>query len=193
MKRISVLTWNLNSRTNDLTVNKQIELIKNHMPDIVTLQEITINSLEKIINRLKSVIEVDIFGYIPIKDVSHLEFLHVNRFVPKSELNLAYKKADICVIPSLFDNSPNTVYEAMASGKIVVASAVGGIPEIMGESENGYLFKKSDVDDLTLKLSQAIDLVLAGNDTILRKNAQKRIISIANLQENVLQRIKLIK
>jgi len=41
MKRISVLTWNLNSRTNDLTINKQIELIKNHMPDIVTLQEVT--------------------------------------------------------------------------------------------------------------------------------------------------------
>jgi glycosyltransferase involved in cell wall biosynthesis len=154
--------------------------------------DLFIDSLEKIINRLKSVIEVDIFGYIPIKDVSHLEFLHVNRFVPKSELNLAYKKADICVIPSLFDNSPNTVYEAMASGKIVVASAVGGIPEIMGKSENGYLFTKSDVDDLTLKLSQAIDLVLSGNDTVIRKNAQERIISIANLQENVLQRVKLL-
>ena len=55
MKRISVLTWNLNSRTNDLTVNKQIELIKNHMPDIVTLQEVTINSLEKIRSQLKEV------------------------------------------------------------------------------------------------------------------------------------------
>ena len=151
-----------------------------------------IDSLEKIINRLKSVIEVNIYGYKPIKNISHLEFLQINKFVPKSELNLAYKKADICVIPSLFDNSPNTVYEAMASGKIVVASAVGGIPEIMGESENGYLFTKSDVDDLTLKLSQAIDLVLTGNDSILRKNAQERIISIANLQKNVFQRLKLI-
>ena len=62
----------------------------------------------------------------------------------------------------------------------------------MGESKNGYLFTKSDVDDLTLKLSQAIDLVLTGNDLILRKNAQERIISIANLQENILQRLKLI-
>jgi len=154
--------------------------------------DLFIDSLEKITNKLKSVIEVDIYGYIPIKDVSHLEFLHINRFVPKSELNLAYKKADICVIPSLFDNSPNTVYEAMASGKIVVASAVGGIPEIMGEGETGYLFTKSDVDDLTLKLSKAINLVLTGNDLILRQNAQERIISIANLQNNILQRLKLI-
>jgi len=43
-----------------------------------------------------------------------------------------------------------------------------------------------------LKLSQAIDLVLTGNDLILRKNAQERIISIANLQENILQRVKLL-
>ena len=51
MQKISILTWNLNSRTNDLTIEGQIKLLKNYMPDIITLQEITINSLEKI--RLK--------------------------------------------------------------------------------------------------------------------------------------------
>ena len=51
MQKISILTWNLNSRTNDLTIEGQIELLKNYMPDIITLQEITINSLKKI--RLK--------------------------------------------------------------------------------------------------------------------------------------------
>ena len=34
----------------------------------------------------------------------------------------------------------------------VVASAVGGIPEIIGEHGNGYLFNKHDVNDLTKKL-----------------------------------------
>tara|TARA_B110000438_G_scaffold298098_1_gene345649 strand:- start:1313 stop:2167 length:855 start_codon:yes stop_codon:yes gene_type:complete len=48
MQTISILTWNLNSRTNDLVINRQIGLIRNYMPDIVTLQEITVNSLEKI-------------------------------------------------------------------------------------------------------------------------------------------------
>ena len=48
MQTISILTWNLNSRTNDLTINRQIELINNYMPDVVTLQEVTANSLKKL-------------------------------------------------------------------------------------------------------------------------------------------------
>ena len=47
--------------------------------------------------------------------------LYQEKFLKKHMIS-----ADICVIPSLFDNSPNTVYEAMGNGKIVVASAVGG-------------------------------------------------------------------
>ena len=64
----------------------------------------------------------------------------------------AYRASDICIIPSLFDNSPNTVYEAMANGKIVVASSVGGIPEIIGRTENGFLFDSTNVNDLAEKL-----------------------------------------
>ena len=48
MKTISILTWNLNSRTNDATINSQIELINRYMPSVVTLQEVTANSLEKL-------------------------------------------------------------------------------------------------------------------------------------------------
>ena len=55
MKIFSVLTWNLNSRTNSLVINKQIELIKTNSPDIVTLQEITINSVQKITAELKQI------------------------------------------------------------------------------------------------------------------------------------------
>ena len=155
--------------------------------------ELFVDSLQKINNKFKSVIKVDIFGYLPVQDISHLDFLQLHGFVPKGELNQAYKRADICVIPSLFDNSPNTVYEAMANGKIVVASSTGGIPEIIGERGNGYLFTASNENDLTKKLSQAIDLILSGNDIIVRNNAQERIFSIANLKENVQKRLKLVQ
>ena len=53
MKTFSVLTWNLNSRTNTSVINEQIKLIKTHSPDIVTLQEITINSVQKITTKLE--------------------------------------------------------------------------------------------------------------------------------------------
>ena len=55
MQSISILTWNLNGRTNKSTIDKQTDLISNFSPDIVTLQEVTKNSLEKIKNNLRDI------------------------------------------------------------------------------------------------------------------------------------------
>jgi 1,4-alpha-glucan branching enzyme len=43
-------------------------------------------------------------------------------------------------MPSLFDNAPNALFEAMAAGLPVVAADVGGINEIIRHDENGLLF-----------------------------------------------------
>ena len=100
--------------------------------------------------------------------------------MPKEILKIAYQAADICIIPSLFDNSPNTVYEAMANGKIVVASSVGGIPEIIGGNENGFIFDPSDINDFVNKLEDAIKIVLNGECQKMRINAQQHINKISN-------------
>jgi glycosyltransferase involved in cell wall biosynthesis len=155
--------------------------------------EFFINALKQLNVKYRSVIRVDFYGYKPQQDITNLQFLKTNEFVPIYKLNRIYKKADICVVPSLFDNSPNTVYEAMASGKVIIASTVGGIPEIIGGPENGFLFDIFSPDDLTKKLTEAIELVLSGNDIKLRKNAQQRIRSIAHLHDNTLKRLKLIR
>jgi glycosyltransferase involved in cell wall biosynthesis len=52
---------------------------------------------------------------------------------------LVYSAADVLVFPSLADNLPNTVLEAMACGTAVLAFAVGGIPEIVRSGETGFL------------------------------------------------------
>ncbi len=50
-----------------------------------------------------------------------------------------YAMADVVVIPSHSEGSPNVLLEAMASGVPVVATRVGGIPEIVAEGETGLL------------------------------------------------------
>ncbi|MCS6905103.1 MAG: glycosyltransferase family 4 protein [Bacteroidia bacterium] len=51
----------------------------------------------------------------------------------------AYSACDILINPSLADNLPNTIMEAMACGVPVVAFSTGGIPEMVMHQKNGFL------------------------------------------------------
>lgn len=59
-----------------------------------------------------------------------------------------YNSADAFVLPSLEDNLPNTIMEAMACGVPCVGFKVGGIPEMIDHKRNGYVAAVRDVDDL---------------------------------------------
>jgi glycosyltransferase involved in cell wall biosynthesis len=51
---------------------------------------------------------------------------------------------DYFILPSDIDNLPNTILESFASGTPVVASNVGGIPELVENEKTGYLFQWDD-------------------------------------------------
>ena len=59
-----------------------------------------------------------------------------------------YNACDAFLMPSLQDNLPNTIVEAMASGLPCIATAVGGIPQMIHHLENGYLAEPRQADDL---------------------------------------------
>lgn len=60
--------------------------------------------------------------------------------------------ADLTVVPSIADNSPNVVAESLACGTPVVASRVGGIPELVEDGSNGFLYKSGDGIELSMIL-----------------------------------------
>ncbi len=68
----------------------------------------------------------------------------------RSPQNLAtiYRAADLFVTPSLFDNLPNTIAEAMACGTPCVGFRTGGIPEMIDHEANGYVANYKDAQDL---------------------------------------------
>lgn len=74
-------------------------------------------------------------------------------------LSLIYSAADVFVLPSLADNLPNTMLEAMACGTPVVAFAAGGIPDGVRPGVTGLLARKGDVAEL-----RAAILELVNND-----------------------------
>ena len=59
-----------------------------------------------------------------------------------------YNAADIYVTPSLQDNLPNTIVEAMACGIPCVGFNIGGIPEMIDHKQNGYVATCRDAADL---------------------------------------------
>ena len=65
-----------------------------------------------------------------------------------AELAVAYSCADLFVIPSLEDNLPNTIMEAMACGTPCVGFRTGGIPEMIDHEVNGYVAESRDSADL---------------------------------------------
>ena len=61
--------------------------------------------------------------------------------------------SDIFVLPSISEGMPIVILEAMASGLPVVATRVGGIPEIIQEGENGYLVDAKNSEQIAAKIS----------------------------------------
>ncbi|OUC13633.1 MAG: glycosyl transferase [Alkalinema sp. CACIAM 70d] len=82
-------------------------------------------------------------------------------------LSLAYAAADVFVAPSLEDNLPNTVLEALACGTPCVAFKIGGMPDMIIPGETGYLAQPYRVQDL----AQGIRWVLM-TDQPLRPQAR---------------------
>lgn len=73
-----------------------------------------------------------------------------------SALAAAYAAADAVVLPTLEDNLPNVLLEALACGTPAVAFGVGGIPSIIDHMETGYLAKARDAADLAEGLLWAL-------------------------------------
>jgi glycosyltransferase involved in cell wall biosynthesis len=61
-------------------------------------------------------------------------------------LTKAYGAADVFAIPSLEDNLPNTVMEALACGVPVVGFQTGGIPEMVQSGDQGFLAAQGDTE-----------------------------------------------
>jgi glycosyltransferase involved in cell wall biosynthesis len=71
---------------------------------------------------------------------------------------LIYNIADIFVLPSPIDNYPNTLLESFGCATPALASAVGGIPEIVKDQESGWLYDFSSHNGLLQKLEALSDL-----------------------------------
>lgn len=92
-----------------------------------------------------------------------------------------YNAADLFVTPSVEDNLPNTIMEAMACGVPCVGFRVGGIPEMIDNGKNGYVAALGDAADL----ARGMHWVLCEADRKELSDAAQRKVTMSYSQHGV--------
>lgn len=87
--------------------------------------------------------------------------------IPAEEIKHYLESADVFGLPSRDKALPQSLIEAMAYGKAVIATRVGGIPEIIQDGYNGWLIDREDSNGLSQKL-----LTLYRNPELIQKLGQ---------------------
>ncbi len=85
-----------------------------------------------------------------------------------------YRQADIFVLPSLSEGTPRTVLEAMAASLPIVATEVGGVPDILTDRETGLIVPPGD----PIALGEALTTLLS--DASLRQRLIRNSYFVAN-------------
>jgi colanic acid/amylovoran biosynthesis glycosyltransferase len=67
--------------------------------------------------------------------------------IPQSELSAFYRHADLVVLTSHSEGLPVVLMEAMAHGRLVLAPAISGIPELIEHRRNGFLYLSGSLTD----------------------------------------------
>ena len=98
-----------------------------------------------------------------------------------------YNAADLFVLPSLSENLPNTIMEAMACGVPCVGFKVGGIPEEIDHLKNGYVAEYKNAEDLSRGMRWVLD---EANPQELSSHAVGKVASTYSQQRVALKYIE---
>jgi glycosyltransferase involved in cell wall biosynthesis len=134
----------------------------------------------------KENIQINFIGDGELKDelqdmVSGKGLDEIVRFQGKKEnsrIEDIFRTTDVMILPSVWpDNHPVSIYEAMASRTAVIASDIGGIPELVEDGVTGFLFEAGDARSLAQKMETFISE--RGKIKECGKNGYKKISAFA--------------
>ncbi len=111
--------------------------------------------------------------------------------IPLSELPAYYRSADVCVVPSVYDNSPYTCLEAMSCGAAVIGTAAGGMSEYIVHGESGIIVQPKQPSSIA---TEVISLLQNDQERArLGNNARSRVLINFQRKEVARRMIQLYK
>ena len=119
-----------------------------------------IKAMEGIKSTLKVVgtgpLQDEIKQFVKDKNYKNIEILG---FKSGKELNTIVANAKSVVLPSeWYENGPYSAIESLKSGRLIIGSDLGGIPELIEENKNGFIFKHGNVKELNECIKKIEDL-----------------------------------
>jgi glycosyltransferase involved in cell wall biosynthesis len=136
---------------------------------------------ERIGNELRFHIYIEGTGSLEAKLRDQIADLDVTDIVSlvgeKKDVLQFISQSDVLIHPSIVNEDfPNVILEAMALGKAIIGSNVGGIPEQIDEGESGLIFEAGDLAGLV----SSMQTLLANDELVLQMGAR----SLKKFEEN---------
>jgi glycosyltransferase involved in cell wall biosynthesis len=138
-KFVLLCTAQLNSN-----FRKGYHLLSEALQYLASYQEIT----ERII--------IMTIGHKPLLFPNSFEQINLGFIKHEGLMSAIYNIADLFMLPSLQDNLPNTMLEAMACGTPVIGFKVGGIPDAVLHKETGYIVDKISSESLASAIDEIV-------------------------------------
>ena len=126
------------------------QIVETHSAVLLIVGDIRPGEDQKIFDEIKS-------------SIPHAKIV-VTGYVSNHDLPSYYLLMDAIVHPSLRDGLPNVLLEAMACGKPVIATPVGGVMDVLDDCRNGRLVPINDVHSLSTVIQEVL------SDKIMQEN-----------------------
>lgn len=116
-------------------------------------------------------------------------------FLPHDKLRYLYSAVDVVCLPSVWqDPCPLVVFESLSSGSCLVASRVGGIPEVVANGEDGILVEPDDpvaladaVCDVLVNTEKKSEMERRGREKMVRAYTWERLVGEIESEFEALQ------
>lgn len=138
--------------------------------------------LAEALQNLKEIYKDRIFllslGFGELIEVHSVDSRHLGMSDSPAFVSKFYAALDVFICPSKQDNLPNTVLEALACGRPIIGSDIGGIPDMVQPGVTGWLTKSEDSKDLQANITKVFKLweedKLNSLSEEIRSTAEKR-------------------
>jgi len=118
-----------------------------------------------------------------IRELGLQDTVELLGYVPRREISRHYQQADLVVLTSRSEGIPLVLMEAMAHGRLVLAPAITGIPELVLDGRTGFLYSPGVLEEFVWRVDQIARSLPALNS--VRRAAREHVREHFNLTTNL--------